>query len=141
MPKTAQYPSQYGQGGYHAAMDNLGLLPGVAPVPPPDTGDKSWMIPAALLAATGLGGYALLRGAGRRLGNLFKYKPPKAPAESWSWDKEMLGRSGAQSFLNPETTVGGTIPGIKMSSAKLITQLANLSKKHKSSELIRTKLR
>lgn len=110
MKKTAQtYSSQYGYTGYDPSMDNVGLLPGVAPQAPTSS-TPSWLLPLGV-AAGGLAGYSLLRGAGRGVkGLLSKLRGAKKPTrEPWNWDMEMLGRGDKrryQSVVNPGETVG-----------------------------------
>jgi hypothetical protein len=79
MNKTASYLDDgtgtgslagYGQGSYDVGMENVGLVPGMTPQIPEGAhvpGIVSpWMAPL-VLAAGGLLGYKLLRGAGKRL--------------------------------------------------------------------------
>lgn len=126
MKKSAQ-PSQYQYAGYDPSMDNLGLLPGVAPQEP-ESQTPSWLLPLGLTAG-GLAGYSLLRGAGRGVkGLLSKLRRAKSPVkpEPWNWEMEMLGRGGQaryRSALHPGENVGhGYGPGpeaiVKQSSVR-----------------------
>lgn len=138
MKKKAQLPSQYGYDGYTTEMDNLGLLPGIAPQTPEQSKSFNWLIPLGL-AAGGLTGYSLLRGAGRGVkGLLSKLRGAKVPREPWNWEMEMLGRGGQKryrSFVNPEQNIGygyghGPEAIVKQSSdtAFIITQLSHIAR-------------
>ncbi|MGD9209136.1 MAG: hypothetical protein PVI90_00095 [Desulfobacteraceae bacterium] len=135
--KEAQLPSQYSYGGYSTAMDDLGLLPGVAPQRP--QGDSTnWLVPLGLLAG-GLTGYSLLRGAGRNIKGLFnKFRKTPMPHEPWNWEMEMLGRGQKryQSLAHPGEAIGHSYgPGpeaiVKQSNdlaySRIITQLARIA--------------
>lgn len=136
--KKALLPSQYSYEGYSPDMDNLGLLPGVTPQIPEKDKSFNWLVPLGL-AAGGLTGYSLLRGAGKSIkGLLGKLRSARVPREPWNWEMEMLGRGGQKryrSFVNPEQNIGyGYGPGpeaiVKQSSdaSFIITQLANIAK-------------
>lgn len=138
MKKKAQLPSQYGYGGYTTEMDNLGLLPGVTPQMPKEEKSFNWLVPLGL-AAGGLTGYSLLRGAGKGVkGLLGRLRGAKVPSEPWNWEMEMLGRGGQKryrSFVNPEQNIGYSYgPGpeaiIKQSSdvSFIITQLSRIAR-------------
>jgi hypothetical protein len=143
MKKSAQLPSQYSYSGYDPSMDNLGLLPGVAPEAPEQSGTPSWLVPLGV-AAGGLAGYSLLRGAGRGLkGLLGKLRGAKkaVPETPWNWEMEMMGRGGRryQSVQHPGEAVGhGYGPGpeatVKQSSvrpqafANIITRLGQVAR-------------
>lgn len=122
MKKAAQsyyssaLPTQYVPEGYDASMDNLGLLPGVAPQQQ-ESSTPSWLLPLGV-AAGGLAGYSLLRGAGRGLkGLLGKLRGAKKPptSEPWNWEMEMMGRGKRyQSVQHPGEAVGhGYGPGVE----------------------------
>lgn len=137
MKKTAQ-PSQYSYAGYSPSMDNLALLPGVAPqIPEKNTPD--WLLPLGA-AAGGLAGYALLRGAGRGLkGLLRKLRNAGTPIkhDPWNWEMEMLGRDAQKQYrsvIDPKQTIGhGYGPGpeniVKQSSIfpSIITCLGQIA--------------
>ena len=140
---SSSVPSQYGGGGYDPSMDELGLLPGVSSQHQ-EYNAPGWLLPLGV-AAGGLAGYSLLRGAGRGVkGLLSKLRGAKKPPtrEPWNWDMEMLGRDGKrryQSVVNPGETVGhGYGPGVeqtvKHSSvngdafARLITRLGQVAR-------------
>lgn len=137
MKKKAQLPSQYSYGGYTTEMDNLGLLPGVTPQLPEQNKSFNWLIPLGL-AAGGLTGYSLLRGAGKGVkGLLSKLRGAKVPSEPWNWEMEMLGRgqNRYRSFVNPEQNIGygygsGPEAAVKQGSdiSFIITQLARIAK-------------
>ena len=108
---------------------NLGLLPGITPQTPQKDEPFNWLVPLGV-AAGGLTGYSLLRGAGRGVkGLLSKLRGTKTtPQEPWNWDMEMLGRGGQKryrSFIDPEQNIGHGY-GIKQSSdtSFIIKQLA-----------------
>lgn len=134
MDKRAQLPSQYGYDGYDPAMDQLGLLPGVEPQLPEQSSTASWALPVGL-AAAGLTGYALLRGAGRGIkGLLGRLRSARKAPEPWNWDMEMLGRGGSryQSMLHPGQSVGhGYGPGpeaiVKTSSLDILRTLGRIA--------------
>jgi hypothetical protein len=117
MKKSAQ-PSQYQYAGYDPSMDELGLLPGVSPQEP-ESKTPGWLLPLGV-AAGGLAGYSLLRGAGRGLkGLLGKLRSGRTAVkpEPWNWEAEMLGRGGQaryRSALHPGENVGhGYGPGVE----------------------------
>lgn len=60
----------YGQGGYDVGLENVGLIPGMDPRLSEQSRSQGlgspWAVPIGL-AASGLVGYSLLKGMGRRL--------------------------------------------------------------------------
>lgn len=143
MEKKAQIPNQYEYGAYEPQLDSMQLLPGDVPQVQEQTPD--WMFPVGL-AAAGLTGYGLLRGARRGLKNIFnRMKQTKVPtpvanrafsnvtaeelaaaeraaAKPFSWEEAMKER-GLQSTLGGEGSYLGQGFGSSYKGASVNTLL------------------